>query len=256
MKVKGGNGDNNKKGKITREKLSTKTKKDIADFFNKINKGREATKGDASRVGPEWAASDSTSKFSKGFGSGKGPKLPTPPLIAKVSTKPSEKKKQEKSPTKHKTHTPPRPFQPMGIIWEREREETENSVENMKSRMAERKAREQAMASNSKKGELVLEEKASLVDNNMFSIVEGLKPGKSFMLKVKGYLEGQTHSNPFLAEGRGKHTYRKTTKNPGRSSTLDKTLSGEYVLERPPKKPGGSKRLGLLVLSLTWRRRV
>ena len=81
---KGREEDDNKKGKDReREAARMKMKKDIADFFDKINKEREATKGDASRVGPEWAASDSASKFSKGFCSWKGHKLPTPPSDCK-----------------------------------------------------------------------------------------------------------------------------------------------------------------------------
>ena len=59
------------------------------------------------------------------------------------------------------------------------------------------------------------------------------------MLKVKEHLEGQMPSNSFLAEGRDKHSVRKTTKKSGGSRTLDKTLSGEYVLERPPKSLEG-----------------
>ena len=49
---KGRGGDDNKKGK-EREGEVSETKKNIRNFFNKINKEREAAKGDISRGGPE-----------------------------------------------------------------------------------------------------------------------------------------------------------------------------------------------------------
>ena len=95
---KGREEDDNKKGEDReREAVKMKMEKDIAEFFDKINKEREDTKGEASRTGLEWAASDSASKSSKGFYLWKGHKLPTPPLIAKVLTKPYDNKKKEKN---------------------------------------------------------------------------------------------------------------------------------------------------------------
>ena len=85
---------------------AARIKKDIAEFFNKIDKEKETNKWETSRIGPEWAAADSANKFSRGFTLVEGHKLPTPSLIAKGSAKPTEKKKKEKSPVKHKTHNP------------------------------------------------------------------------------------------------------------------------------------------------------
>ena len=56
-----------------------------------------------------------------------------------------------------------------------------------------------------------LEEKGSSEGNEMFFNLDGLEPGKTFMLKE--HLEGQTSSNSFLGEGGGERIFGKPAKN-------------------------------------------
>ena len=61
--------------------------------------------------------------------------------------------------------------------------------------------------------------------------------GKSFTCEE--HLVERDPSEPFMGETVSKHLCGKLPKKHGRTRILDKTMSGEYVLGRPPKKPGG-----------------
>ena len=63
-------------------------------------------------------------------------------------------------------------------------------------------------------------------------------------------MDKQFFISPFLGEASDKHTFEKPLKKTGGVRILDKSLTEEYVLGKPPKKPGGAMPLFVLMLYL------
>ena len=65
--------------------------------------------------------------------------------------------------------------------------------------------------------------------------MENTEPGETFTFGVP--LDKFFFISPFLGEASDEHTFEKPPKKPGGVCILDKSLTGEYVLGRPPKDP-------------------
>ena len=72
---------------------SKRKKKDIADFFERINEAKEPFRWDPTKDGAGEKESDKADKSNKRTSLNKRPRLPTPPLVEKGTTKQVKKRK-------------------------------------------------------------------------------------------------------------------------------------------------------------------